>query len=58
MVLTPKNLGGSPFSFYPRIPEATDCKGLSDILSHVKIPLLPNPHLLQVNPRIGFPLHI
>ena len=31
-----------------------DCKGLSETLPHVKIPLVANTHPLQVNPGIGF----
>jgi len=34
--------------------EARDCKGLSEILPLVKIPLVANAHPLQVDPGIGF----
>ena len=34
--------------------EARGCKGLSEILPYIKVPLVPNAHPLQVNPGVGF----
>ena len=34
--------------------EAKDCKGVSEILPYVKIPLVANAHPLKVNPGARF----
>ena len=39
---------------YSRRPSRGDCKGASEILPYVKIPLVANAHPFQVDPGIGF----